>query len=260
MPVQDKHKMLLSLLDTLLEEFNIRSWQIYSENQGCCLKIRMSQVQHEEEKINASTVEHQKIETTKFKKVSKSTLKRDKERSSAYHSRVMTRSRSKNQDKTPETAREATATEDKVDISPISVCETSVSCTRPLDDSVCINLDNSLTENRSVHSCESLTPLKDSDQEILGQTSEELKTVKNFHFESDSETSDPPVGDFESVASIKCSCQTYQCQNAKDPSESRSKYYICSICNIRICDLCYNACFHYGHTMSMVYHNEYECT
>ena len=257
MPVQDKHKMLLSLLDTLLNQFDIRSWQIISENQGCSLKIRMTQVPHEEEKINTSTVEHQKIESAKFKKVSKSTLKRDQARSSAYHSRVMTRSRSKAQDQTPETPREATATEDKVDISPVSVCETSVSCSQ-LDDSVCINLDKSLTENRSVHSSESLTSLKDSDQEILGQPSEAMDSVNNFLSKIDSETSAPPTGD--SVASINCSCKTFQCINSTEPSESRSKYYICTACNIRICDLCYAACFHYGHTLSMVYHTEYDCT
>ena len=256
MPVQDKHKMLLSLLDTLLEEFDIRSWQIYSENQGCSLKIRMTQVYHDEVKINTSTVKHQKVETAKFKKVSKSTLKRDQERSSMYHSRMMTRSQSKIQDQVPETPREATVAEDKLDISPISACETSVSCTSQFDDSVCINLDTSLTENRSVHSCETLTLQKDSDQENLGQVFEKTETEMSDPFKTCSETSAPPNGDSGSVPTIECTCQTYNCVNAKNPNESSSKYYVCSICDIRICDLCYAQCSHYGHMLSMVYHND----
>ena len=86
-------KSLEILLGSLLDSFDLQSWSIFSEkNGGCCLKIKWKPSSNTSDTPQGDTI---KPPVQKFRKKSPSIIKRDQQRSSEYHSSIVTRSRAK---------------------------------------------------------------------------------------------------------------------------------------------------------------------
>ena len=64
----------------MAEKFALKSWQIYDEHDGLCMKIRFKTVQEHQE----STGEPQ-LKPIKFRKISPSQMKRDQNRANGYN-------------------------------------------------------------------------------------------------------------------------------------------------------------------------------
>ena len=83
---------LETLMNTLLDSFELKSWNIYNDfNGACCLKIRWRPPQNS----SVTTGESQQVQSMKYKKKSPSAQNRDYNRSAAYHtstSQIRTRS------------------------------------------------------------------------------------------------------------------------------------------------------------------------
>ena len=83
---------LETLMNTLLDSFELKSWNIYNDfNGACCLKIRWRPPQNN----SAPAGESQQLQPMKYKKKSPSAQNRDNNRSAAYHtstSQIRTRS------------------------------------------------------------------------------------------------------------------------------------------------------------------------
>ena len=76
-------KTLEIMLGTMVDNFTLKSWQIFNENDGICMKIRFRAVP--EQQRNTVLPQEKAI---KFKKVSPSQLKRDQNRAKEYHQRA----------------------------------------------------------------------------------------------------------------------------------------------------------------------------
>ena len=75
-------KTLEIMLSTMVEKFDLKSWQIFDERDGICMKIRFKTVQENQ----CSTGEPQ-MKSAKFRKISPSQMKRDHSRAREYNHR-----------------------------------------------------------------------------------------------------------------------------------------------------------------------------
>lgn len=232
--------VLESLLDTLMEQYDINSWQIYSEKNGCSIKIRMKSVHHDEKINSASGTVKPHIKTSKFKKASPSTVKRDELRSKQHHlqDQVVTRSRSKaDQIEIPRSDSVSSET-CKVDISPVSVKEdhnVSVSCNEDINDS--------LTETRSVCSLTSTSMTLTPEPCLLEHNSIKDCSTPPVPMLEESEQSDedlcPPSADVM--------CNSCDCCFGPVTGQKYLEHYKCAKCGVLLCVKCFNGKEHWKH-------------
>ena len=229
-------KALEALLSTLLDSLELSSWQIFSEKQGACLKIRFKDSGHNQ----SSTVEpHLK---QKWKKASPSQMKRDSNRS-AKHNMVL-RSRT---DSEPEKPRCEDNEHVNLDISPVSVKgDTSLVSTCNSD----INLTPSSVTEKEIR------PLP-TEASISEQTGGDIiPSSLDTEVDSDQETessSESDVGGYLKDHVCVCRSCIYFDFDAEDP---RIPYFRCTKCSdTYVCQTCINNGGHHGHQKYLVPYN-----
>ena len=135
MPVQGLPKALKAILESFLSNtFAVKSWQIFSEGEGACVKIRFRP-----SNIGESTMVPQ--EQCKWKKASPSQVKRDRERSAKHSMQLRSRNQKtvevpRNLDNEPQSHLDISKVTVESVSSPVSDCSSQVN-TSPLSTSDC---------------------------------------------------------------------------------------------------------------------------
>jgi len=141
MPVEGIPKGLEILMTAAFSQMDTKSWQIYNEQGGVCIKIRLRNRDHDSENQMGDT----QIKTGSYTKKSTSQAKRDLKRSVEHtkQSKRITRSNSANLPEVPRTLDPESPTS-KIDISPISIQSDNQNCITP--NSYTCNIDSSIDQ------------------------------------------------------------------------------------------------------------------
>ena len=239
-------KALEVTMDSLLSNLELKSWQIFSENEGAVLKIRFKPASHIGD--TCSTVKPHI--SSKFKKISPSQLKRDKERSTRHS--MMTRSKDSKEQARGEQELDNLA----LDISAMSVESVNNSgstCSNILD------LNNSVIEPRQVVNI--ISPQLQTSNQPVGEAI--LSPVPSVTEQSDSDNDDSDscsASDTDVPPNTENLCSASHCHYGDKNGDPNIPVYKCLACssedNIReglssgplfICNNCREAGGHKNH-------------
>jgi len=267
MPVEGIPNGLKILMTAAFSQMDTKSWQIYNEQGGVCIKIRLRNRDHDSENQTGDI----QIKTGSYTKKSTSQTKRDLKRSVEHSKQFKMTTRSESA-KMPEISRavDSISPTSKIDISPISIqsdnqnCATPNSYTSNIENSIAIDqeLGHAYTRNQldSVSDCET-----ECDNVVINNQQSPLplpvhtaihvnSTVSDDFIQasdceshaSDSSYDEPPDYPYGQVCIHTDCCYG----SAFCPDSSKEGLFVCTKCRpckLYLCTPCYEAGGHKHH-------------
>lgn len=222
-------------MDTFINNFELKSWQVFSEGEGACIKIRFKPVDH----IGNSTVKPQP--SGKWKKASPSQVKRDSVRSQK-HSMEM-RSRDSSDKENPRSL--------DLDMqSALNVSSVTVKSASSLMSDCSEKLDYSPdSDTRSVVNITATEPCSSEQSPREECILSPLPSVVE-QSDSDSEWSDTDI-----PSEIKCPAKS--CCYGDSNGDPSVPVYLCTRCeHLYVCISCFNDGGHRNHRKYLVPYSE----